>query len=133
MLARTSPRITLHGHADDAAKSRAFAQADLFVLPSYSENFGIAVAEALAHGVPVLTTTRTPWQGVAARACGRCIDLARDDLAAEIQALLAMDLPAMGAKGRAWMQQDFSQQTMTRRFVKLYADCAGLPEFAVPA
>jgi glycosyltransferase involved in cell wall biosynthesis len=36
--------------------------ADIMVLPTYSENFGIVVAEALALGVPVITTTGTPWK-----------------------------------------------------------------------
>ncbi|PRY78177.1 glycosyltransferase involved in cell wall biosynthesis [Yoonia maritima] len=121
---RCTPRIQMHGHADTAAKAKAFANADLFVLPSHSENFGISVAEALAHGVPVLTTTGTPWQALDAKGCGRCIDLHRADLADEIQALMKCDLPAMGAKGRKWMARDFSSEVMTQRFAQLYASLA---------
>ena len=67
VAAQTGRDIRFHGAVSDADKSRAFANADLFVLPSYSENFGIAVAEALAHGVPVLTTDATPWAGIEGR------------------------------------------------------------------
>ena len=50
-------RVRWPGHLDNRAKWNAFRTADLFVLPSHQENFGIAVAEALATGTPVCTTT----------------------------------------------------------------------------
>ncbi len=128
----SGPRICFHGHADEAAKKRAFANADLFVLPSYSENFGIAIAEALAHGVPVLTTTQTPWQRLDTLGCGACIDLNTADLALEISNLLKCDLRVMGARGRAWMQQEFSAKAMTARFVELYQGVAARRTTAVP-
>lgn len=126
-------RIMLRGHADDARKSHAFARADLFVLPSHSENFGIAVAEALAHGVPVVTTTGTPWTRLDAMGCGRCITLGRDDLAETILNLSTSDLSAMGAKGRAWMQRDFSPKAMTDAFAALYRSMVPTQDQAVLA
>lgn len=51
-------------------KEALFANADLFVLPTYSENFGIAVAEALARGVPVITTKGAPWRDIEEWNCG---------------------------------------------------------------
>lgn len=121
-------RIRMHGHVDGPAKTQAFANADLFVLPTFSENFGIAVAEAMAHGLPVLTTTGTPWQDTARFDCGRCIDLKRDNLATEIQALSLLDLPAMGARGRHWMRHSFSSDAMVADFSALYRDlCAAHP------
>lgn len=118
-------RIRLHGHVEGAAKMAAFARADLFVLPSHSENFGIVVAEALAHGVPVLTTQNTPWQGLDQHGCGRCIDLPQSDLAAEITALAAQDLAQLGARGRAWIRRDFATQAMVDAFERLYRDLVG--------
>ncbi len=50
-------RVTLHGELDDAALARRYAQADVFVLASYLEGYGMALAEAIAHGLPVVSTT----------------------------------------------------------------------------
>ena len=121
MRARLSNgRIRMHGHVEGAAKAAAFARADLFVLPSHSENFGIVVAEALAHGVPVLTTQATPWQRLDQVGCGRCIHLPNSDLAAEIAALAAQELSLMGQRGRDWVRRDFSTAAMVDAFVALY-------------
>ena len=57
-------RVSFPGPAYGAAKDALFRSADLFVLPTHSENFGIAIAEALAYGVPVITTTAAPWAGL---------------------------------------------------------------------
>lgn len=131
--AQSQGRIRLHGHVDGAAKTAAFGDAELFVLPSHSENFGIAVAEAMAHGLPVLTTTGTPWQAVDQMGCGRCIDLPNSDLAHEIAAMFDQDLPAMGARARAWMQRDFSANAMVDAFADLYSDLVSPAEVSVLA
>lgn len=117
---QTGGRIRMRGHVDGATKTMAFWQADLCVFPSYSENFGITVAEALAHGVPVLTTTAMPWQGVETHGCGAWVDLRKCSLAAEISTLLARDLVQMGMAGRAWMTREFSPQAMVGSFMALY-------------
>jgi glycosyltransferase involved in cell wall biosynthesis len=58
------------GETRGPAKQALFESADLFVLPSHSENFGLVVAEALSCGLPVITTQRTPWAALARHDAG---------------------------------------------------------------
>jgi glycosyltransferase involved in cell wall biosynthesis len=103
-----SSRVAFHGHVEGRAKAEAFSRADLFVLPTFSENFGIAVAEALAHGVPVVTTKAAPWPGLETERCGMWIAPDADSLVAAVGMLMNADLEDMGRRGYAWMKRDFS-------------------------
>jgi glycosyltransferase involved in cell wall biosynthesis len=61
-------------------KHKLYCESSLFVLPTYSENFGMVVAEAMSCGVPVITTNGTPWQELNELKLGWCIDLSIDNL-----------------------------------------------------
>jgi glycosyltransferase involved in cell wall biosynthesis len=100
-------QVHFHGHVQDDAKHRAFATADICLLASHSENFGMAVAEALAHGVPVIVSKGVPWAAVEQRGCGRWVENTPAGLAAAIRSMERADLPRMGAAGRRWMTDDF--------------------------
>lgn len=92
-------------------KEGLLAQSDLLVLPSFSENFGVVVAEALAYGVPAIVTNTAPWAALEAHRCGWWIEIGHQTLEACLREALAMDasaLQGMGARGREWMIQDFS-------------------------
>lgn len=114
-------RVTFKGIVSGDAKTIAYQSADIFVLPSYSENFGIVVAEALAAGIPVVTTTNTPWIDINSVNCGRCIDLDQEDLAIVLQNLADCDLQTMGDAGRSWMQESFSNEALSKDLARLYA------------
>jgi glycosyltransferase involved in cell wall biosynthesis len=49
------------GEVDDIQKWAEYANADLFIHPSHSENFGVSIAEALYSGLPVIATKGAPW------------------------------------------------------------------------
>ncbi|AKO97740.1 Glycosyltransferase [Marinovum algicola DG 898] len=103
--------ISLEGPVTGSAKNRAFAEADLFVLPSYSENFGIVVAEALSFSLPLITTTGTPWKNVGVEGAGWWV---APEPAAIAEALLqATSMPpealiAMGRRGRKLVETGFA-------------------------
>jgi glycosyltransferase involved in cell wall biosynthesis len=104
---------------DDVA--RLIRQLDLLVLPSHSENFGMVVAEALAAGVPVITTTATPWSDVVDRQCGWWVPDTPAGLAGAIADATSRsdaNLTAMGERGRSWMQDSFAWPTIAARFAE---------------
>lgn len=53
---RLEERVRLLGEVDSTTLSSCYEQSDLFILPSYHEGYGMALAEALAHALPVLST-----------------------------------------------------------------------------
>ena len=104
-------RCTFVGELLGQAKAEALAAADLFVLPTHSENFGIAIAEALAHGTPVLTTDGAPWASLADHDCGWSVPVDVDALETGLRHAMGMSsesLKRMGLRGRDWMIRDFS-------------------------
>lgn len=117
-------RVTLSGPVYGAEKLQAFRQADLFVLPTRGENFGMVVAEALAAGTPVMTTTGAPWAGLRDHRAGWwCAPKAPAIEAALAQALMAdrSILAEMGARGRIWMTQAYGWAEIGARMVRAYA------------
>lgn len=116
-------RVEFTGPRYGADKHAEYAAADLFVLPSYSENFGMSVAEALAHGVPVITTTGTPWMSVRERACGWYVSPDTPGLEGALREALTLDRPEldrMGRAGRVWMEREFSWDQIAHEFEKIY-------------
>lgn len=106
-----TPRIKFAGQLLGDAKRDLFSNASLFVLPSHSENFGIVVAEALAYGVPVITSTETPWREISSRGCGWVIPPTQAALEGVLHKSLRQPLPAleeMGLRGRKWVQESYS-------------------------
>lgn len=111
------------GPLQGEALHEAYDQASLFILPSFTENFGMVVAEALSHSLPVLTTTGTPWCNLPGRGCGWWVTPAMDQIAKALSAATALDdetLQAMGAKGRDWVACEFSWPRVATSVEQLY-------------
>ncbi|MNF52890.1 GDP-mannose-dependent alpha-(1-2)-phosphatidylinositol mannosyltransferase [compost metagenome] len=92
-------------------KERCFAEADLFVLPTYSENFGIAVAEALARGVPVITTTGAPWEELVVHDCGWWVRPGVEGISSALASAMSVSrsaLAEMGERGMRLVEENYS-------------------------
>ena len=116
--------IHFTGPLQDAAKESALFGADLFVLPTHSESFGMAIAEALAHGVPVLTTVGAPWPALDQQAMGWRTPISVEGLAAGLAQATKSDssvLRAMGERGRAFVTARFSWDRVAGQFLATYA------------
>jgi glycosyltransferase involved in cell wall biosynthesis len=78
----------------------------LFVLPSFGENFGLVIAEALAYGIPVITTRHTPWASLDTHGCGWWIESGVEPLVAALQHAMALSdetRTEMGRRGRDYV------------------------------
>lgn len=109
-------------------KAAALRSADLFVLPTYSENFGLVVLEALAHGLPVITTRAAPWEDLLKYQCGWWIENGVAPLAAALRE--AMSLPdearqAMGERARSCAAR-YAWEKIAQRMAEAYGWMLGL-------
>jgi len=120
-----SEAVSFVGRLDGEEKESAFFSADLFVLPSYSESFGMVVAEALAHGLPVLTTTGAPWSVLRESGCGWWVDPTVAGIAEGLREATVQDsgtLAAMGERGRRVVSTSFGWQRVGEMMISAYED-----------
>lgn len=116
-------RIEFVGALRGKDKWDAYRAAEIFVLPSYSENFGMTVAEALAAGVPAIVSKGAPWQGLEHKRAGWWIDIGVDPLVNCLQEALSQssgELTQMGYRGRAWMQTEFGWERVGGMMTQTY-------------
>lgn len=116
-------RVILAGMVEGPTKAALLAHADLLVLPTHSENFGMVVAESLAHGTPTITTKGTPWRDLATHRCGWWIERDADALLAALNESAAMSiaqLREMGAHGRNLVESKYSWHRVGRDMAAFY-------------
>lgn len=104
-------------------KYQLYIESQLFVLPTHSENFGMVIAEALACGVPVITTKGTPWQIIEDKRVGWWIDLSRENLEATL--LNALSTPRatlfnMGKRGAQLVRERFHYVEVAKKLLEVY-------------
>jgi glycosyltransferase involved in cell wall biosynthesis len=116
-------RLILTGLVLGDNKDDAFFDADCFVLPTYSENFGIAAFEALAYGLPLLTTTGMNLHKEIAES-GRAM-VVRPDAVALHSALLKLvtstwSPSASPEEARSWLRSRFAWRVRAENLIGHY-------------
>lgn len=105
------------------AKWPLYRKADLFVLPTISENFGIVVPEALASGTPVISTNGAPWEELNSKKCGWCIGIGTSPLVEALKKFLECsetDLETKGRNGRRLVEERYASTSVAIQFADMY-------------
>jgi len=119
------------GPVDDQEKWQLYRSVDLFILPSYSENFGMVVAEALASEIPVITTTGTPWKDLVGYNCGWWVEPSVPQLVNSLREAFALDgeeLEEMGFNGRKLVESKYSWSSIAEKMSRVYSWLLGKQE-----
>jgi glycosyltransferase involved in cell wall biosynthesis len=117
--------ISWIGFVAGKEKQRLFFESDVFVLPSYSENFGIAAVEAMAAGLPTVITDAVAIHDDVSRAHGGLVvACSAREIAAAV--LKIYHQPALGAElaenGRKLVQTKFSSRAIATSLISCYKE-----------
>lgn len=114
--------VQYRGAVDGAAKTDVYREADVLVLPSFTENFGVVVAEALAHGVPAIATLGTPWSDLSRHGCGWWVQGSSEAIAGAMRDAMALtdgERGEMGNRGRHYVRR-LGWSSIARQTAALY-------------
>lgn len=115
--------VTFAGMLTGATKWSALAASSVFVLPSFSEGFSVAVLEALGMRVPVIVTHQCNFPEVQEKECGWVIEPEQAALEVALEEALRAsprDLAAMGVRGRALVQDRYSWEVVGKKMADVY-------------
>ena len=115
------------GVVEGEKKWSVLRSADVFVLPTRSEGFPLSVLEALAVGVPVITTKGAPWEELVSEQCGWWVDVGVEPLAdalREAMNLTDKERRVMGENGQRLIERKYKWETVAKQMVELYETVA---------
>ncbi len=115
--------VRFPGPLFDQEKAAFLRDADLFVLPTLSENFGIVVAEALGYGTPVVTTKGAPWQIMEDRRAGWWTELSESSLIEALRHAMSIsdaERHEMGQRGRQLVEDCYSTDRVAMQMRSVY-------------
>lgn len=111
------------GFISEEKKWELYREADIFILPSYSENFGLVILEALASGLPVITTTGTPWKELPTHRCGWWIEIGTVPLITALREAISLpdaERARMGIRGRHLVEKLYSFSRLGKEMKSVY-------------
>lgn len=123
--------VQLIGGVYGDEKWRLFQTSDFFVLPTHSENFGLAIAESLASGTPVITTHGAPWKELNTWKAGACIGIGTQPLVQTLRQFIALseeELEQMGRNGRKLIETKYSAKVMAEEVKNIYLSILSLKQ-----
>ncbi|WP_371133846.1 glycosyltransferase [Limnobacter sp.] len=125
--------VDLVDEAKGSQRVHEYMSAHLFILPTYSENFGMVIAEALSLGLPVLTTNAAPWGSIQSHQCGWWIEPGLDSLLHMLPVALATEgreLELMSMRARQ-LAKEFDWVTVAKDMKHFYSDLLANYKYAV--
>jgi len=130
-----SETVKLLGPITGDAKMRKYMNSDLFILPTFNENFGNVVAEAMMCECPAITTNNAPWEVLVEDKCGWWIDLSVENIVKTLTDAMSLsddERRELGKLSRQCIISHFSSESVAKKTKKLYEWILGLgdkPEF----
>ena len=106
-------------------KEKIFKNADGFILPSKSENFGISIGESLSFGLPVLTTLETPWKIINNYNAGYVFKFSKSNIEFYLNKFLKLtdyERYEMGLKGVKLISENFLSNNIFKKYEKMYEE-----------
>ena len=106
-------------------KFELLSSADAFILPTRSENWSIAVAEAMASGLPVICTKGAPWECLNQVKAGWWVDVSESGLIKGLEALFALseiERCEFGGRGRTWVESNLGWKVIAGKMIQCYSD-----------
>lgn len=116
-------QVQYHGELQPDLIGVALQENDVFILPSESENFGHAMAEALSVGLPLITSDTVPWTGLEAASAGTNVARNATDLAGAIGFFAAMDEAEFApwrAGAKAYIQSRIDKEGLREAYRKMF-------------
>lgn len=105
--------------------SAEYDKCDCLVLPSFTENFGATIVDALAHGKPCIASTFTPWRDLQEYGCGWWVSNEPSKLSVAINEMISLpdtERREMGARGRKLVEEKYTWDAVVKAMVNGYEE-----------